>query len=84
MCNWLSVITYFPLVLSVPARLPALKWKMASTWHVTRPAVSAPECTGLACNECADGFFMNDDGFCLPCEDGTKPGTDCDKQTGDS
>ena len=34
------VITHFPLVPSVPARHPARKWKMASTWRVTRPAVN--------------------------------------------
>ena len=51
----------------------------------TGQCVCKPEYTGIACDQCADGFFMTEAGFCLPCEcdvDGTKPGTHCDKETG--
>ena len=44
-----------------------------------------PEYTGLSCDECSDGYFKTEAGFCVPCEcneDGTEPNSFCDKQTG--
>lgn len=44
-----------------------------------------PEYTGISCEECADGFYRDASGFCIPCEcdlNGSQSKV-CDKRTGD-